>query len=298
MKHISKIGKSMTAVVSLTLSAGAFATEGGGSSFLNGVEQFMVTTTPPPGVYYMLQAAQYDADELRDNNGDVRPFPAHKQIQALASRFVWSTDAKILGGRLVFQGVVPLLKVEGQIGPSKQTNTGLGDITLGSGLAYSPSLETNYSFGFTVTAPTGEYDVKNLANPGRNYWSVRPRFAVSHAEVDGLNADLVVSYDFNRTNKDTHYKSGQEFHADYALGWGFATDWTAGVSGFVYQQTTDDELKGLTVKDKRGRALGFGPALKYDNGYGLVITAAYQKEFEVKNRFSGDTFSVRLALPF
>lgn len=41
-------------------------------------------------------------------------------------------------------------------------------------------------------------------------------------DPDGLNLDLKLVYDFNRRNPSTDYRSGQEAHADYAVGWAMA----------------------------------------------------------------------------
>lgn len=298
MGQIQQTGKRLMCAVILAASANALATETAGSSFLNGVEQFTIVSLPPAGVYGLIQAVEYDAHEMRNANGDRVNISFRKKIQAVAPRIVWVTKQNILGGRLLFQGVVPLLRVEGTRGARSQTNTGLGDITVGSALAYNPSDELTYAYGLLVTAPTGEYDANDLANPGRHYWSVRPRFALSYADPEGLNADFSVTYNFNRRNSATGYRSGQEIHSDYAIGWGFGNGWVGGLGGFAYWQTTDDQVNGTTIENNRGRAFGIGPALKYDDGYGWMVTAAYQKEFGVQNRPSGSTLSFRMVLPF
>lgn len=298
MSQIQKMSKSVACAIFLALSANALATETAGSNFLNGIEQFTMVSAPTAGVYYLVQAAEYDAHEIRDDNGDVRNLPFRKKIQVIAPRVVWVTKQKMFGGRLIFQGVAPLMRVEGQRGAMSQTHSGLGDISVGSALVFSPFEELSYAAGVVVTAPTGEYNANDLANPGRNYWSVRPRFALSYADPEGLNADVSLNYNFNRRNNDTGYRSGQEFHADYAVGWGFATGWVGGISGFAYQQTSDDQINGTTITNNRGRAFGIGPAIKFDDGYGWMVNAAYQKEFGVRNRPSGNTFSLRAVLPF
>lgn len=44
----------------------------------------------------------------------------------------------------------------------------------------------------------------------------------------------------------TQYHSGQELIIDYSLGWGFGNGLTAGVGGYLYQQTTNDTQNGVT----------------------------------------------------
>lgn len=298
MGQIQQTGKRLMCAIVLAASANAVATEMAGSSFLPGIEQFTLVTLPPAGVYSLVQAAEYDAHEMRDANGDRINLPFRKKIQVVAPRIIWVTKQKVFGGRVLVQGVLPLLRVEGTRGARSQTTTGIGDITVGSALAYAPSDELTYAFGMLVTAPTGVYDANDLANPGRHYWSVRPRFVLSYADPEGLNGDISVTYNFNRRNSDTGYRSGQEIHADYALGWGFGNGWVAGLGGFAYRQTTDDDLNGATIANNRGRAFGIGPAIKFDDGYGWLITAGYQREFGVRNRPSGSTLSFRMTLPF
>ncbi|WP_019143298.1 SphA family protein [Noviherbaspirillum massiliense] len=299
--------------LAMVASAGAVATELGSSNFLSGTDQFGMLADPAPGVYYQVQAARFDADEYRDNKGNKLAMPMTKKVQALAPRLTWVTKAKILGGQLVFDGMLPVVRVEGTasafvppfgIVSQSDSNTGVGDLQFGTALVFAPSDEFFYALALQFTAPTGEYDDARLANPGRNYWSARPKFVTTYANPEGLNADLSIMYGFNGRNKESNqlrgqtYKTGRELNVEYALGWAVARDWVAGVSGYVYQQTTDDEVNGVRLDGVRGRARAFGPAIKYDNGYGLIVNVAYQRDYGVRNRLSGDTFSVRVVLPF
>jgi hypothetical protein len=294
------------AVAFIGAAGSAAATEGSGSNFLNGIEQFAIAYTPPPGVYYLVQAVSYDADSYRNDAGDKVPLPFKKKIQGVMPRLAWVTDTKVLGGHIVLQAALPYLSVSGTasavtpIGVVTRTGSksGIGDLYLDTALSFSTSEEFHYGFGVTFTAPTGKYDRNDIANPGRNYWSVHPKFAVSYVEPEGWNADFSAGCNINRRNHDTGYLSGRELHADYAFGYGFLKDWVFGVGGFVYTQTTDDDLNGTTIANKRSRVNGIGPAIKYDNGYGLIVTAGYQKEFGIRNRFAADTLSLKVVLPF
>lgn len=63
---------------------------------------------------------------------------------------------------------------------------------------------------------------------------------------------MKMMYDYNFRNQDADYKSGQELHAGYALGWGQGNGFVAGVRGYVYRQVTDDKSEGRTVTGNRG----------------------------------------------
>ena len=56
----------------------SFATEGGGSIYPVGTENYVCCALPPPGVYGMVFAQRYSADSVRGNNGQVVTPPTFK----------------------------------------------------------------------------------------------------------------------------------------------------------------------------------------------------------------------------
>ncbi|HSW16374.1 MAG TPA: transporter [Ramlibacter sp.] len=74
--------------------------------------------------------------------------------------------------------------------------------------------------------------------------------------------------------------------------------WTAGASGYVYQQTTNDEQAGTTVANAKGRALAIGPSIKYQGASGFFVTAKLQQDFAVRNRPEGAALKIKMILPF
>jgi hypothetical protein len=289
------------AVFGVALCAPALATEGGGSIYPNGVENFLAGAMPPPGFYPLVYATSYHATELRDDRGNdiaaaIGGFKA--DVAGVIPRFIWVTDQKVLGGQLAVHAIVPLLNVDVRVGSNKNRTTGIGDINLAAALGYHVSPELHYVVALETNAPTGRYDRNDVASIGRNYWNIEPLIAISYIQSKGLNADLKLMYDYNFRNKDTDYKSGQELHADYALGWGMGNGWALGVSGYIYRQISDDKVGGVAVAGgNRGRAFAIGPSLRYQNDKGWMITAKYERQYEVRNRSSGGAFWIKTLIP-
>lgn len=294
------ISLAVLALAAATLCGSASATEGGGSIYANGVENFLTGVMPPPGFYPLVYATKYRATKLRDNNGNdissaLGGFSV--DVAGIVPRFIWVTDQKVFGGQLALHAIVPLLNVDVRIGPNSQSKSGIGDLNLATALGYHVSDNLHYVLALEVNAPTGRYNRNDLANVGRNYWNIEPLIAVSYVQPTGLNADLKLMYDYNFRNKDTDYKSGQELHADYAIGWGFGNGWVAGVGGYFYQQITDDKVAGQNVPGNRGRAFAIGPSVKYQSKDGWFITAKFENQYGVRNRSDGSAFWLKTIIP-
>lgn len=280
------------------VSVNAQATEGGGSSYPMGTENYMVGAMAPPGLYGMVYGSHYDADSRIGNNGEKLPGDFRLQSSAITPRFIWVTDQQVLGGNLAFHAIMPLVDLKVDLKGRSQTQQGLGDMTFGSGLGYHLTDKLRSIVGLDVVAPTGEYDRTDLAKLGRNYWDIRPVLAFSYIDPVGLNADAKIMYDFNTKNTATDYTSGQEFHVDYSMGWGLGNGWVVGVGGYVYQQTTDDRQYGERIENNKGRALAIGPSIKYASSKGWFLTAKWQQETDVLNRAQGNAYLLKLAVPF
>lgn len=285
--------------VAMSLGAGlAFATEGGGSSYPRGVENYLVGAVPPPGLYVLGYGNVYSADRLNDKDGNAIPIPGFEVRAVVAAvRTIWSTPYQALGGNIVFHGIFPLVDLKVEAAGNSQHKTGLGDVTAGIGLAthYSPQFHT--ALGLDLVLPTGGYDKNDLANIGRNYLTVQPLYALSWIDPTGFNGDLKFTFNLNRKNKDTDYRSGNELFVDYSAGWGLGNGWTLGLGGHAWQQLSEDESSGASLPDSKVRAFAIGPSVKYDNGKGWFITAKLQKETGVRNSTQGTALWLKTAIP-
>ncbi|VVO94187.1 transporter [Pseudomonas silesiensis] len=293
-RHLCRAGLSLLAATSV----GVHATEGGGSSYPMGAENYMSGAMPPPGLYAQFFVGHYEADSLRDNSGDKVPVDFRVRADSIAPRLIWVTEQQVFGASLAFHALVPLVDLKVEVNGQSQSKQGLGDIIFGPALGFHHSEKLHSILALDFIAPSGEYDRGDLANIGRNYWVIEPVLAVSYIDPNGLNIDAKTMYDFNLRNKATDYRSGQELHIDYAVGWGLGNGWVLGVGGYVLQQTTDDRQDGDRIKDNKGRALAFGPSVKYTSDKGWFLTAKWEQESEVRNRAQGNAYRVKLTVPF
>jgi hypothetical protein len=297
MKSKQKI---LTALMCAGAACSTFATEGGGSTFPAGTENFMAAVAPPPGVYGMEYLNHYSADRLNDNAGNAIPIPGGFKLKAAAAatRFSWVTNTQVLGGNLVANAVLPLVSVKVSAAGNSSSNSGIGDIVVGSGIAWHHSQNLHSVASLDFVLPTGSYDATRAANIGRNYLTVQPTYLVSWINPVGINADAKFTLNLNQKNKATNYQSGNELIMDYALGWGWGNGLVTGVGGYVYQQLSDDKVNGNVVPGSSGKAFSIGPSIKFDSGKGFFMTAKLEKEFNAKSRAQGTAFWVKATLPF
>jgi hypothetical protein len=184
--------------------------------------------------------------------------------------------------------------------------SGLGDILFFPVMlnyTFSPALSANFRLGFY--APTGDYEVGQLANTGKNFWTMEPTAALMYLNPKtGLEASAFLGIDFNEKNDDTDYKSGNQAHFEGTVAqhfpfWGGGA--SAGVTGFWYQQVTGDSGSGANFGDFKARALGIGPVISYSrklSGSDMIAEFKWLHESGVKRRAEGDTLFLKVMLKF
>jgi len=278
--------------------ASANAAEGGGSVYPNGAENFVAGALPPPGIYGVAFVNHYEANRLNDFSGKQIGIPGFKvRATAITPRVIWVPGVSVLGGDLVAHMLAPLVEVEAKMGGQSQKKSGLGDITMGLGVGHHHGSNLHTILGLDVTLPTGSYRNGDLANLGRNYSALEPVLAVSYLNSQGFNGDLRMGYLINRVNKATDYRSGQEFHLDYAAGWGLGNGWVLGLGGYYRKQTQLDKQMGVELSNSKTSGMAIGPSIKYDSGRGWFLTAKWQFEKNMKNSAQGNALWLRAALP-
>ena len=93
-----------------TLSGTAHTGETG--HYASGLEGIKAATLPGPGLYYKMYNLFYNADELKDKNGNKLKVNFDISVFANAHRLIWVSGVKILGADYVVDATIPFNKKE------------------------------------------------------------------------------------------------------------------------------------------------------------------------------------------
>lgn len=288
---------------------------GTGQHYPNGVEDFAVGALPPPGVYMVNYLILAQKKSLRDNSGNNLPADFKADVIAEVPRLIYVSPYTVMGASWGMHAFLPFygsdIKSSSAIPPLNidSEDKGLGDIIFSPaifGWHFGPNLHAVAALD--IYAPTGNYDRDRLSTQilSKNHWTVEPVLAVSYF-LNGFDFSAKFMYDFNSKNDDYLHPSGvvgdlrpgQEFHFDWALGYSTKGGITAGLVGYNFWQTTDDEFNGVDVQDSKSRVGGIGVGFKYWPKQGpFSMTFKNYWEYGARNTPTGPQTQLKVTYAF
>lgn len=280
------------------------ATESGLNHYPVGVNTIANGILPAPGQFGFYNYMQdYDSNSFVGNGGGKIIPGFHSNIAVEAPRFLYTWPIT-LGPLHITSGIIPtLLNVDVSAAGRHGHANGLGDITLEPfHLSYwSPSHNLFVYFGPDIWVPTGSYSKSSLANTGLNYYSFSPNLNLTYYPNNKWEISTSISPEFNTTNRETGYHSGSDITIDAGIGYRPIESMKSlkmAVQGYYYRQLSGDSVNGREIDGGfKGRAIGLGPQISYDIGHG-GIALKFQKEFDVRNRPSGNRWWFEFASTF
>jgi len=310
--HNNHLALCLLAVFAFFVSHNLDAAEGGSSNYLQGTYgDFAAGMLGPQGVYVRNELVYYDASV---------PFNAlGRNVDGHIAQAVWGDLLKIayisnytfLGGRYNAAIAIPVLfgsKVTVNVDGRAPRVADDGDVSGLGDIYFSPAalgwnwghhhLNANISF----VAPTGGYDDARIINVGRNYWSFDPtvNYTWLHPQR-GHEVTLTLGYLRNWENRDADYTTGDELHLDWTIAQNFSAHWAVGLTGYWYEQTTDDTgalPSGFTAADFDAKGFGIGAAILYTPtiaGRDVSLVAKWLKDTRADQRLDGDVLMLALA---
>jgi hypothetical protein len=227
--------------------APAYAAEGGWSSYTPGTYGDFSFNYAKPGLYFRENVVNF--------RGELENLPVIPSVNARVKQTTWFnllavtyvSEMKILGANYFITSNIPYgfsAKLDAYV-PSfgisqSESVTEPGELGVGDVWVAPIGLMWNFgSFHITfvenIVLPTGDYSSKNLISMGRNYTSYDTDIGFTWLdEQRGHEVSFLMGYLVNQRNHATDYKTGNEFHIDFALNQFFSERFAVGVVGYYY----------------------------------------------------------------
>lgn len=179
-------------------------------------------------------------------------------------------------------------------------STRLGDPVLNALIGWHDG-NWHWNLSSLLNVPVGPWDESSISNIAFNRWAFDTSAAVTYLDPKkGLELSAVAGFTFNGENPDTDYRTGTEFHAEWALIQHFSKTFSLGVTGYHYTQIMGDSGTGARLGSFEGRVTAIGPVMTYGFAVGQIPVNTewkYLHEFGAENRLEGDVGLVTFSMP-
>ena len=293
----------LAAVAAIFLMTCSAAMAGSGH-YVSGVEGIKGASLPPEGVYWRIYNVLYQADDLRDKNGDEIDVDFDVDVFCLVNRLVYSSGVEILGGNLVADICVPLTYTDismkaGGMTVFDDNEFGLGDILIEPAILAWHGPRYDAALGVGVYLPTGDFDADEPASPGKGFWTgmLTAGATFYFDEARTWSASILSRYEIHSEQEDTDVTYGNDFHFEWGLGKTVAKTWDIGLAGYCRWQVTDDSGPGTT--DDREEAYAVGPEVSvFVPDWGVGVSLRSLLEFENKLNSQGNITTLMIMKAF
>ena len=310
---------SLTIIITSLALPVARAEEGGSGHYAPGAFASFADTLPGrPGLsvanWFMYYDGSAGASSKLPIGGQIT-FGTHAQVYSDLVLAIYETPLKLLGGNYAAGLGLPYvwMEVDGRAAAPlgntihmRDTANGLGDLAVLPFMLGWTNGDLKYSAFLAIYAPSGDYEVGQLANLGKNYWTFEPTVSASWiSKKIGLEATAFAALDFSTRNDATDYQSGDVVHLEATvaehLPLGKLGVIGVGANAFYYQQITGDSGSGASLGEFEGRTVGVGPVLSFITKVGgkdLVAEVKWLPELNVEKRLKGDYVWFKLGMAF
>jgi hypothetical protein len=159
----------------------------------------------------------------------------------------------------------------------------------------------HWQLGVGGIIPSGSYVTGQLSNASLNRPAVDLFGALTWLDpATGVDLSAAAGFTFNQPNTATDYKTGNEFHLEWAASKSLTKEVSLGLVGYYYQQLTGDTGTGAVLGPFKGRAVALGGTIGYTFEVGKLPISTRLKvyrEFDVQNRMEGTAGYLTVSLP-
>ena len=275
---------------------------------------------PQPGFYSALFYLRYNADTIKDADGNVvrasQGDPGSIAVSAIAPLAWYVSKAKVLGANYGAMVVIPFANASIEapaFGTGSTVDTSVSDLLLRPLDLGWHTKRADVTAGFQFYAPTGEYERGGSENIGKGMWVYEPFVGttVFFDEKRTVSLATTVYWEFHGKKKDTDIKVGQLL----TLQGGFAKSFLGGglITGAAYYaqwKLTEDWFTDVELPDGTpiiGNALGkhrvfaFGPDVTLPvaskSKLFALVNIRYMWETGAQLKTEGQTLVVNATFP-
>jgi len=225
---------------------------------------------PPPHVYVIAPLFYvYNADEVKNSDGDRLPIDASITSVAYAGGVSVVTTKRLLGGTYGFQVLAP-------VGANNRLQGTEIDANPGGGLSDSAFVPISLGWhfkradaiaGYTIFAPTGRYTDGASDNTGFGMWGHEVAFGttVFLNEAKQYHAATMASFDFQSKKEDSETKVGNTMNLEGGVGADFLMGGlSAGLVYYAAFKLTEDQIEGLPsiLAPGKDKVFALGPEVQ------------------------------------
>lgn len=267
--------------------------------YVPGVEGIKGASLPPPGWYVRDYNVAYTASRLNNAAGqDAGPPNFDVFTYANVPRVIWITEAKVLGGFVGVDALLPLAYQSVTAGGFDDDTFGIGDLFAEATLSWHLK-QWDFSAGAGVWAPTGDSAAPPTTRIGLGYWTpmltAGATWYIDAAKTWAVSA--LSRYEFNTEQRDTDITPGQAYTLEWGVSKGVTKTVDVGAVGYYQQQVTTDS--GIGSTNVRDRVAAVGPEINivFPKPV-LFVSFRYLYEFMAESRAQGHTFALTLTKRF
>jgi hypothetical protein len=284
----------------MLFSPAAHATENGSSVYPVGAETVLQGMMPPPKTTGLFTFhTVYTANELDNSVGQSAVSEFKVRVFVNAAKFERNWGVPVLGGMLESTVGIPFVYQELHVAPGKYDKFGLGNVLFAPlGVAYNKG-NWHWFYQGDVFFPGAPYTSSDVLNIGQHNFAAGPVGAFTYlAPKAAWEVSSKVDYIVNFKDGATSYRGGNELTWEYTAMKAVSKKASVGVNGYLYQQTTDDQLNGAAVAGgNRGRDLAIGPQARIFFGTHSAFAFKYYRDTLVQNKPRGNAFWFQLGIP-
>lgn len=299
------------ASLSIAVTQGACADEGGVSFWLPGQYGSFAAIAPTPGFSVPLQSYCYTGSAGGDQTlerGNVLSVGLDSDFCAQFVVPTWTPDTTILGARpsvsLAFFPGWNKVSADVVLAPASVSRTdgvtGFGDIFPTVQLFWNNGVH-NWMAYLTGDIPVGSYDPDRLSNLGIGHAAIDAGGAYTYLNIEtGWEFSATAGLTYNFENLDTDYTNGIDSHLDVGMSRFLNDQLFVGLVGYAYVQLTPDEGQLSALGPMESRTFAIGPQLGYN--FEVAGTPIYTNlrgyyEFAVRNRTEGGSVFLTVNVP-